>query len=77
EVEYQELQKNLIELSNKNGINAIHVSYGFKEPNEYGLFSSSRVDAKDFHTFTVKKSKDGVKIENGSKLIEKMMCQKY
>lgn len=68
--EHKELETNLINISNKNKINAIHVNYEFSKKNEYAIFSSSRVPADIRHVFTVRNDAGGVTIENGSRLFD-------
>ncbi|MCX8964389.1 hypothetical protein EHW66_04990 [Erwinia psidii] len=65
EIEWQELEKNLLKLAQKNKIKAIHIHYEFKEVNDYGIFSSSRVPASERHFFTVRRGAAGVEILNG------------
>ncbi len=68
--ELLELKKSLHKISAENKINSIHVCYEFEEPNEYGLFSSSKVPPQLGHIFTVKKTEEDVEITNGSEIFE-------
>ncbi|MCG7497814.1 hypothetical protein MHO82_13165 [Vibrio sp. Of7-15] len=73
ENEYSELEKSLVKLSNENKIKSIHISYEFEHPNEYGMFSSSKVTPCISHVFTVCKSGDGVEIKDGSSIFEQLV----
>jgi len=71
--ELLELKRNLHKISVENKIHAVHVCYEFEEPNEYGLFSSSRVPPQSEHIFTVKKNEDDVEITNCSEIFETLV----
>ncbi|PZW69867.1 hypothetical protein F471_01197 [Pseudomonas sp. URMO17WK12:I1] len=68
--ELLELKSSLHKISVENKINAIHVCYELEEPNEYGVFSSSRVTPKSGHVFTVRKHEDDVEIVDSSEIFE-------
>lgn len=66
--ELLELKKSLHKISAENKINSIHVRYEFEEPNEYGVFSSSKVPPQLGHIFTVKKTEEDVEITSDSEV---------
>ena len=70
--ERKELEGNLTRIASKNKIKAIHINYEFDEANEYATFSSSSVAANTKHRFTVKKEKDGISIQPGSKAFDEL-----
>jgi len=71
--ELLELKKSLHKISAENKINSIHVCYEFEEPNEYGVFSSSKVPPQLAHIFKVKKTEEDVEITNGSEIFERVV----
>jgi len=68
--ELLELKSSLHKISAENKIHAVHVCYEFEEPNEYGMFSSSRVPPRLGHVFTIRKHDDDVYITNSSEIFE-------
>ncbi len=73
EKELLELKNALFKISNENKINSIHIYYAFEDPNEYGVFSSSKVSSKLDHVFTVRKIEDDVEIVDGSVIFENVI----
>nr|CDQ35142.1 hypothetical protein BN993_04610 [Virgibacillus halodenitrificans] len=71
--EMQEFKKALHKIDVENKVNSIHISYEFERPNEYGVFSSSKVPPKLGHVFTVRKNKENVEITNGSEIFESLV----
>ncbi len=71
--ELLELKKSLRKISIENKINSIHVCYEFEDPNEYGVFSSSKVAPQLGHIFTVKNTEEDVEISRGSEIFENVV----
>jgi hypothetical protein len=73
--ELSELKNNLSKISRENNIKSIHFCYEFDEYNEYGVFSSSRVEPNIRHVFTVRKSGENVEINDGSEIFEQNFAE--
>ena len=71
--ERRELENNLLALAKENKIKEIHVAYEFEVPNEYGVFSSSRVRPNIRHIFTVSKKDNGITIRQGSDIFSNLV----
>ncbi|WP_341666155.1 hypothetical protein [Vibrio sp.] len=71
--ERRELENNLLTLAKENKIKEIHVAYEFEVPNEYGVFSSSRVPPDIRHIFTVSKKNNGIAIRQGSEIFSNLL----
>lgn len=70
--ERKELENYLVKLDTDYNIRAIHVRYEFEIPNEYGVFSSSKIPANIGHIFTVTKDLDGINIKQGSTVFDQL-----
>ncbi|MDO6543873.1 hypothetical protein [Photobacterium sanguinicancri] len=73
EKERRELENNLFKLALDNKIKAIHIGYEFEYPNEYGVFSSSKIPPDIGHIFTVTKGLEGIAIKQGSEIFDKLV----
>ncbi|MGY0074591.1 hypothetical protein [Vibrio proteolyticus] len=73
EKERRELENNLVKLSADHKIKAIHVSYEFEVPNEYGVLSSSEIRPAIGHIFTVTNDSDGIVIKEGSEIFDELV----
>ena len=62
----------MVKLDTDYNIRAIHVRYEFEIPNEYGVFSSSKIPANIGHIFTVTKDLDGINIKQGSTVFDQL-----
>lgn len=60
--ELAEFKKNLQSISREQKITKIRVHYEFEEPNEYGVFSSSKIRPIKRHVFTIEITEEGIKI---------------
>jgi len=66
--ELEELEKNLNKISNENNINSIHYSYEMDGESEYWNFSSSKIDGKKEHVFTIESDENGINIVDSSEI---------